>query len=576
LYYNNGDGTFTNISKSAGFTTEMWSAGAAFGDFNRDGLLDLYVINYIEEPNPLEDENGVTIGFNHDCYPDELYINNGDLTFTEVSAEYSVDNPGCGLAVAFTDYNNDQITDIYIANDFGQWIVPNIMYKNKYPELSFEDIAPALGINAGIFGMGIAIGDYNRDARLDYYVTNIGQNVLYQHNADGSFSDMTIDAGVEAATYNGLNSTGWGTAFFDYNHDGYEDLILSNGYIPSAKFIETTDIDPNKLFKNNGNGTFTDVSMETGFHNEEICRGLAISDFDNDGDMDVAVAKLGQIRDTEGNMLFYRNNLEDKANWLKVQVEGVECNKDGFGSMIRIYSEGIPWIHEIEGGSSHASQNSSIAHFGLGQYDFVDSLLVFWPDGDIQRFYDVSSNQTLFIREGENDLYIAGCMDTEAENYNPLATYNTGCYKKVPGCTDPEADNFSLEANVDNGSCKYNIVYGCKDPEASNYNPNATIDDGSCTYVTALMPDSNKKKDIIIYPNPASENIVIELSGAEKSDQMDFTLFDLQGKRVVDNHRLPTKTIEIKLPVLKPGVYFYEITLGGLRVENGKLFIQHK
>lgn len=272
-------------------------------------------------------------------------------------------------------------------------------------------------------------------------------------------------------------------------------------------------------------------------------------------------------------MLFYENTLENKANWLKVKTEGVQCNKDGFGSMIKAYSNGISWIHEIEGSSSHASQNSSIAHFGFGAYEQIDSLFVYWPNGNIQKFLDISTNQTLLIIEGETAPQVVGCTDPEAENYNPAATYNSGCYKRIYGCTDPEADNFSLEANVDNGSCKYNTVYGCTDPLSSNYNPNANIDDGSCEYITSLEPSLEDETQIQIYPNPASKLITIEIS-SDKKVSMDFLLFDLQGHRVFKKMDAVSETSEMRLPVLRSGMYFYELTVRGSTVKYGKLVIQ--
>jgi hypothetical protein len=573
LYLNNGNGTFSNISKNAGFTTKVWSSGAAFGDFNRDGWLDLYVINYIDISSTIEDSEGNTIGFDHTCFPDQLYINNGDLTFTEVTLDYGIDNPGCGLAVAFTDYNGDQVPDIYIANDFGQWIVPNIMYKNNYPELLFEDASASTGLDAKMFGMGIAVGDYDRDGLVDYYITNIGRNFLFRNMGDGSYADRTDEAGVvcDIVPANGLNSTGWGTAFFDYDLDGYEDLFVSNGYIPSAKFIETSDIDPNHLYRNNGDGTFEDVSAASGVNDAGISRGMAVADFDNDGDLDLSVTKLGQIRDSQGNMLFYRNELNSDFHWLKVKLEGVTSNRDAFGARIKAYSNQICWTREIDGGSSHASQNSSIAHFGLGPYDQLDSLVVLWPTGGRQVFESIEADQTLYIKEHEFAPSRAGCTDTEADNYDATATYNFGCVKRIRGCTDPEAVNFMLEANMDDGSCTYTMqVEGCTDPEASNYNPSATVDDGSCTYVTGLGEDKHDT-GVIAYPNPTPNSCVLMWKGTRSGS---VTVTDFSGRLITFIPHFVGNSVTIDHHGMSNGMYLYEVAFEDGNKVVGKILFE--
>ena len=397
LFLNNGDNTFTDIGQDAGFVKNEWTMGATFGDFNLDGYLDIYVLNYIQKERLLVNEKGEINGFGHDCYPNNLYINNGDLTFTEVGDMSNTNNAGCGLAVAVSDLNNDHIPDLYIANDFGEWITPNTCLINNFPEEEFADVSSVTGLDAAIYGMGIAIGDYNRDGYLDYYVSNLGSNVLYRNEGE-VYTNVADASGVLNTYADGRLATSWGTAFFDYDLDGFEDLFVSNGHVPAAGFIGTARNDPNKLYHNRGDGTFEDVSAVEGLDAPEICRGMGMGDLDNDGDLDLVVSVIG-VNGDAGNVLVYENRQENNNRWLKVMLKGVQANDHGYGAKVKVYSNNIVWLHEIDGGSSHASHSSSIAHFGLGQVQKIDSLVVIWPGGKKQKFQSLDTNQTLLVQE---------------------------------------------------------------------------------------------------------------------------------------------------------------------------------
>lgn len=441
LFLNNGDNTFRDITKSAGITDKGWGMGATFGDFNLDGLLDIYIINYIDEPSVLYNENNEVYGFSHDCFPNRLYINNGNLTFDEVSSDYLVDGFGCGLAVTSTDVDNDNIPDIYLANDFGEWITPNKYYKNNYPELDFSELSQSNNLNLKIYGMGIATGDYNRDGLFDYYVTNLGRNVLLEGQINGEFSDMTTKAGVENTSVDTLNSTSWGTDFFDYDNDGYEDLVVSNGFIKAAPFLKTSEKDPNKLYRNNGDGTFEDVSILENISDSSIARGVVTFDFDNDGDLDIIFSNIERTPHHDTEILFYENLRGSEKNWLKIKLKGDLNNHSGIGAKVKLFHDDVIWIEEITGGSSHASSKSKIAHFGLGLVSLLDSIQVIWPGGMIQIFKNIGSNQTLLITESNNQYDIVGCLEETAENYNSNATFNYGCVSaKVLGTYDEFSD----------------------------------------------------------------------------------------------------------------------------------------
>jgi hypothetical protein len=402
LLRNNGDGTFTDVYLEAGFAGEVaWSASAAFGDYNLDGWLDLYVGNYVDNMAITYDSLGIVNGFAHDCRPNWLYVNNGDGTFTEVSGLLNAAaDTGCVLAVSWSDFDRDQDVDMLIANDFGEFIVPNQLLRNNHPG-AFDDASAATGANVGMYGMGIAVGDYDHDGDLDYYATNIGLNHLYINNGDGTFSDGTAAAGVEDIwVREGFYTVGWGTAFVDLDNDSWQELLVSNGHIPAAPFIRNDIYNPNRIFRNNADGTFTDVAEASGMNDVGVARGLACSDYDQDGDVDVVFGNIDSYYTPgEDKVAVYRNDLSGGGNWLGVKLVGVVNNLDAFGANVVINAGGQSWIDEVSGGSSHGSQNSSILHFGLGSTGIVDELTVYWPGGRTQVLEDVLPNQVITIIE---------------------------------------------------------------------------------------------------------------------------------------------------------------------------------
>ncbi len=405
LFRNNRNGTFTDISHQAGIRDSSWSVAATMGDYNLDGYLDIHVVNYVDSLGFIEDSiTGDIIGYKHKGHRNFLYRNNGNSTFTNVAASMQVDDRGTGLATAFTDYDNDHDADIFTVNDFGEWIVPNRLYQNNFPVNSFTDVSAASGADIGIYGMGIATGDYDEDGDLDYYFTNIGEKALLNNSGSGTFTDVAVAAGVANGKIDTLNTTGWGCGFLDYDNDTWLDLFVANGYIPVAEFIATGEKDPKKLFKNNMDGTFTDVSVMEGVSDSSKGRGFAYGDYDNDGDLDmlVLVTEEDTIFPNNEHALLFRNDIANGNYWLKVQLRGTTSNRDGFGSRVEAYAGGRKWIREIDGGSSFASQHSSIAHFGLGSFTTVDSVVVIWPGGGKTTISNVAANQSITIVEGGN------------------------------------------------------------------------------------------------------------------------------------------------------------------------------
>jgi len=382
LYLNNGDGTFTDISANAGVTDESWSTSAVMLDINLDGFLDIYVLNYLEATGFILDEEGGTIGFDHDCYDNYLYINNGDLTFTESAEPYGLLSGGCGLALSASDIDKDGDPDLQIANDFGEFITPNQLFINNFPESTFTDVSIERGFDLGMYGMGVAVGDIDNDLDQDFYITNMGKNELLSNELNGdSFITITDASGTDNTGNGELLYTSWGDMFMDVDNNGYMDLFSANGHMSSAPFIQNVQDDPDKLFMNNGDLTFTDSSEESGVDYRGISRGAAYSDYNSDGFLDIAVSGIQNpfFSKLQGIKLY--KNLNTSGNWLAFTLEGVISNRSAFGSKATLYAEDQSFFRELLGGSSHLSQNQSLVHFGLGEIQAIDSLIISWPNG---------------------------------------------------------------------------------------------------------------------------------------------------------------------------------------------------
>lgn len=400
FYHNNGDGTFT---ESQPFPEDAsFSIGATFLDYDLDGWLDLYVVNYVSEANFLYD-GGTIIGFDHTCFSNQLYRNNGDGTFTEVGEVVNLADTGCALATTATDYDMDGDMDIYIANDFGEFIQPNKLYRNNLSQGTFTEVGAATNADLQMYGMGIAVGDIDQDLDFDYYVTNFGRNAMIR-NEGQTFTDVTEEcgAGNEWVVQDSALTVGWGTAFIDIDNDTDLDLYVANGYVPSPDFIPSTIFMNDKLYLNNeGELPFSDVGENYGITNKHATRGMSYSDFDNDGDIDILSVVLNvPINGSGYATLLYRNEEGNQNNWLQVTLEGVEANRDAYGSKVIVYADGKALLQEMSGGASHASHYSSRLHFGLADASMVDSVSVIWTGGRrTQTSYDFMTNQAIHIVE---------------------------------------------------------------------------------------------------------------------------------------------------------------------------------
>ena len=410
LYRNNGNSTFTEVAESAGVTEPRWSTSCAFADYDRDGNLDLYVVNYIvfdidENPWCGLREKGIRAYCEPDNFTaqsDTLYRNNGDGTFTDVTKTAGIYNTtGKGLGVVWADYNNDGAADIYVANDSTE----NLFYRNN-GDGTFEEVGFMVGValsenGAAENGMGTTFGDWNNDGWFDLTVTNYAQqtNTLYHNDADGFFTDATTTTKTAQRTYPYL---GWATAFIDYDNDGYQDLFVANGHLHenlAELGQEGTYGQRNLLFRNNSNGTFTEISetLGPGMKLADVSRGATFADYDLDGDIDIVVTNSN----TAPRLL--RNDGGNRKNWLQIRLTATNGSTDAIGARVKITTGKLTQTREVRSGDGYLSQQDLTLHFGIGDSEQVHNIEVQWQTGAKQFIGSVPANQVLSLEENGDE-----------------------------------------------------------------------------------------------------------------------------------------------------------------------------
>ena len=412
LYRNNGDGTFSDVtSRSLGKVSSVArTMGCAWGDYDRDGHLDLVVVNHLKFSvgmNQLEDfrQDPVFLEI-HDSVV--LYHSNGDGTFNDVSrllgdtSGPSMMAPlgnlwGAGFQPGWVDYDNDGDLDLYVVNDFGEQLQPNVLWRNDGSEAdsgwTFTDVSNSTGAGVGMMGMGLAVGDYDLDGFFDFFVTDIGPNMLLNNKGhDLGFSISTVEAGAEVGNTAQGPRVAWGTFFFDYDNDRDEDLYVVSGFL-DAENIDNAEDQPNVLLRNNGDGTFTDISSGSGAEDPGVGRGGVFLDYDNDGCLDIFLSNLRE----KARLL--RNLCVSGDDWLEIKLEGTASNRDGIGARINVVVGNGSLIREVAAGSSQMGQNMLAAHFGLGEARRVDSVSIRWPSGKVQVLENVAVNQRITVTE---------------------------------------------------------------------------------------------------------------------------------------------------------------------------------
>ncbi|HEY6763749.1 MAG TPA: CRTAC1 family protein [Candidatus Sulfotelmatobacter sp.] len=414
LLRNNGNGTFTNVTRQAHLTDPQWATGAAFGDYDGDGFVDLVVTRYVD----FDIKNPPPYGVGATCHyrgipvqcgprgmkglPDSLYHNNGDGTFTDVSAVTGVNDSAryFGLGAIWSDFDDDGHPDLFIADDS----TPNYLYRNDgkghFADVSFVSGTAVTGEGSETAGMGIAACDYNHTGRFSLFVTTFEDQVatLYRNDGAMNFTDASFASGLAAPTIKFLK---WGIGCEDFDNDGWPDIFIVDGHVypqvdslsAGAKYQERKII-----LRNTGKGSFQDVTEQGGpaVMLPEASRGAAFGDLNNDGRIDVVIENI------DGKPMILRNTGGDKNHWVTLRLTGKRSNRLAIGAKVKVTAGGMQQVSEVRSGGSYLSQNDLRIHFGLGNAAKVEKVEVHWPSGNTDTFKDLGADGFYQLVEGES------------------------------------------------------------------------------------------------------------------------------------------------------------------------------
>ena len=408
LYHNNGDGTFTDVTVKAGLDKwndpqygPLWSVAAAWVDVNNDGLLDLFVVNYMQwtySEQPLCSYMGQS-DYCHPRYykgsPNQLFLNNGDGTFKDVSKEWGIrDHVGKGMGVGVADYDLDGKPDLFVTNDAEY----NSLFHNlgnKFEEVAFEAGVALPEDGSFVSGMGLDFRDYDNDGYPDiaYVALNHQTFPLYHNTGKGDFVEVTTPSGMRDLTY---KMSGYGPGFYDFDNDGWKDLFVSKGHVESRPLPSTELDEYNTVFRNPGaSGKWTALTEEAGFNAVPPARhrGCAFGDLDGDGRIDVVVTALGK------NAEIWMNRTEGSGHWLEVALRGTKSNRDGMGARIKVVSKTITQYNHMTSSVGYASSSYGPVHFGMGADDHADLIEIHWPSGIVQTLTNIAADRIVKVTE---------------------------------------------------------------------------------------------------------------------------------------------------------------------------------
>lgn len=493
----------------AGFVEKFYGSSIALGDYNLDGKLDILVGKYdLGAPGDL------------------LYLNNGDRSFTNTGSLLGSHGEGTALAMAFSDIDLDNDPDVLIANDFGYDFLPNQLLINNYPETGFTDISTSASWDLKINSMGIAIGDYDSDGDLDYYISDFNDNYLLSNIGEGNFKENARERNVAND-----ESTSWGVAFLDYNNDMEPDLFVANGDFSPDPFDPT-----NKLYHGK-NGFFENLSDLHHVDSDFTSRGVAIGDFNNDGKQDLLVGVVAVDDNTKMHTLLYENQMVGQ-NWIQFDLTGTDSNRDGYGALISVFTNGKKQIREKSGGGSYLSNHSPIVHFGLGAHSSVDSLTVQWPGRKKEVHKNLEANYCYSVNESVSLFQKTSVQKTIKEGEK---LYLQGAYRKTPGIyhdTIPNTDGYD----------KIVITRLLAEPHR----------------VTAL--DETSPESFQVWPNPFTDHFYIKFN--EKTNHsktsLQWSIRNALGMEISkgENTNLHNPQYIKASRQLPSGVYFFTFNVG--------------
>jgi enediyne biosynthesis protein E4 len=413
LYRNNGDGTFTDVTKQAGLGNDSgWATGAAFGDYDGDGWVDLYVSHYVDFHLDDLPKFGSQVtcqyhGIAVQCgprglkgLPNNLYHNNGDGTFTDVSSQAGVDDAAgrYGLTVVWCGFNNDGLLDLFVANDGEQ----NYLFRNngggRFTEIAYQAGVAVNQDGAAQANMGLALADYDHSGRVSVAITHFSDEyaALFRNDGEMSFSDVSYPCGIAQST---AQYVGWGDTFSDFDNDGWAEFFMVNGHVYPQ--VDSGDVgtryrEPKLLFLNQRNGAFRNISKLVGpaIQIPQVSRGLAVGDLFNDGRLEIVIENL------QGQPMILRPEGGPRNHWIALELQGTRSNRLALNARARVVCRDLVQTGEVLSGGSYLSQNDLRLHFGLGAHDRVDKLEISWPNGGTEVLTALTADRFYSIKEG--------------------------------------------------------------------------------------------------------------------------------------------------------------------------------